>query len=319
MKSLSPLVFSFCALALFLSVFAAPRTALAAGEGIAATVNEDAITVSDVEDRMKLMVVSSGLPDTGEMRAKLRAQVVNMLIDERLRMQEAARAEITVTPEDIAEGFASIAKQNNIPTADFRKMMVSKGIPVSTLERQIESQIAWSRTVQKTLRPQVLLSDTDIDDRIRRMEGAVGKTEYLLAEIFLPVEDRKQDGEKKALANRLVAEIRERGAPFPAVARQFSQSAGAAQGGNLGWIPEDRLDSAVADALKSLGKGKMTAPVRAPDGYHIVLLRDKRSITKESIPPREQIMNMIGTEALERLARRRLQDLRDSAFIDTRS
>lgn len=172
---------------------------------------------------------------------------------------------------------------------------------------------------QKTLRPKILLSDVDIDDRIRRMESAIGKTEYLLAEIFLPVENRKQDGEKKALANRLVAEIRERGAPFPAVARQFSQSAGAAQGGNLGWVPEDQLDPAIAKALKSADKGKMTAPVRVADGYHIVLLRDTRTITKESIPSREQVMNMIGTEALERLARRKLRDLRDSAFIDTRA
>ncbi|MCB9979477.1 MAG: peptidylprolyl isomerase [Rhodospirillales bacterium] len=311
--------FFLAAFLLCVPLLAIPHAAWADREGIAATVNEDAITTSDVEDRMKLMVVSSGLPDTEEMRTKLRMQVVNMLVDERLRMQEAGRAGVTVTPEDIAEGFAAIAKQNNIPTDDFRKMMVSKGIPVATLERQIESQIAWSQAVQKTLRPKILLSDVDIDDRIRRMESAIGKTEYLLAEIFLPVENRKQDGEKKALANRLVAEIRERGAPFPAVARQFSQSAGAAQGGNLGWVPEDQLDPAIAKALKSADKGKMTAPVRVADGYHIVLLRDTRTITKESIPSREQVMNMIGTEALERLARRKLRDLRDSAFIDTRA
>lgn len=303
---------------LFFTFLVAPCTAQAKQSGIAATVNEDAITLSDVEDRMKLMVVSSGLPDTEEMRTKLRAQVVNMLIDERLRMQEAGRHEVTVKPEEIAEGLTSIAKQNNVSLEAFRGVLSGKGIPVSTLERQIESQIAWAQVVQKTLRPQVLLSDVDIDDRLKRMEASVGKTEYLLAEIFLSVENRKQDAEKKDLANRLVTEIRERGAPFPAVARQFSQSAGAAQGGSLGWVAESQIDPAIATALKTIEKGKIGAPIRSPSGYHIFFLRDKRSITKDSIPPRAQIMNMIGTEALERLARRRLQDLRDSAFIETR-
>ncbi|HRC27066.1 MAG TPA: SurA N-terminal domain-containing protein, partial [Alphaproteobacteria bacterium] len=195
-------------------MLATPHGAQAGREGIAATVNEDAITLSDVDDRIKLMVVSSGLPDTEDMRAKLRSQVVNMLIDERLRMQDAARNDVTVKPQDVTGGFETLAKQNNLSPKEFRAVLAKKGVPVSTLERQIESQIAWGQVVQKTLRPQVMISNADIDDRLRRLQASIGKTEYLLAEIFLSVEDRKQDAEKKALAGRLVSEIRDRHAPF---------------------------------------------------------------------------------------------------------
>jgi peptidyl-prolyl cis-trans isomerase SurA len=302
-----------------LCMLATPHGAQAAREGIAATVNEDAITLSDVDDRMKLMVVSSGLPDTEEMRAKLRGQVVNMLIDERLRMQDAARNDVTVKPQDVAGGFETLAKQNNLSAKEFRAVLAKKGVPASTLERQIESQIAWGQVVQKILRPQVAVSNADIDDRLRRLQSSIGKTEYLLAEIFLSVEDRKQEAEKKVLAGRLVSEIRDRHAPFQAVARQFSQSAGAAQGGDLGWVAESQIDPAIAAALASMKTAGISAPVRSSSGYHILLLRDRRSIGKDSLPSREQIMNRVGTEALERLARRRLQDLRDAAFIDTRA
>lgn len=311
----------FCALFLLGSLLTvlAPGMAHAGRESIAATVNEEAITTSDVDDRMKLMVVSSGLPASEDLRAKLRPQVVNMLIDERLKMQEAARNDISIKPEDIAGGFETLAKQNNMSAKQFRTVLSAKGIPVSTLERQIESQLAWVQVVQKTLRPQVMVSNADVDDRLRRMEASVGQTEYLLAEIFLAVEDRKSEAEKKGLAARLVTEIRERPAPFQAVARQFSQSASAARGGDLGWVSESQLDPAVAQALKGMAKSSVGAPVRSAAGYHILLLREKRSITKDSLPPREQVMNMVGTDALERLARRRLRDLRDSAFIETRA
>src|SRR5690349_16568814 len=84
----------------------------AQSESIAAVVNQDAISQTDVNDRMKLIIASSGLGDTPDTREKLRPQILNSLVEEQLKIQEAKRLEITVTPEEVEEGFASIAAQN---------------------------------------------------------------------------------------------------------------------------------------------------------------------------------------------------------------
>ncbi|MBI2234238.1 MAG: SurA N-terminal domain-containing protein, partial [Micavibrio aeruginosavorus] len=68
----------------------------ARAEGIAAVVNEDAITISDLEERLRLMIVSSGMPYNQDIRDRLRGQVLNMLLDEALQMQEARASDITV-------------------------------------------------------------------------------------------------------------------------------------------------------------------------------------------------------------------------------
>lgn len=292
--------------------------ARAATEGIAATVNDDAVTVSDLEDRMRLILVSSGMPQTPEMRARVRPQVLDTLIEERLRLQEAGRLSIAVPPEDIEKGLATVAGQNNMDAARFKAMLAASGINVRTLRDQIESQLAWTQVIQKKLRPQVTIGEADIDERMARLQNAIGKTEYLLAEIFLPVEQTKDDAPARQLAQRLVGEMRTRGAPFPAVARQFSRAPGASRGGDMGWVQQGQLAEGLEKAVAQLEKGRITDPVRAPNGYHIILLREKRNITKDTLPSRDKVLNQIGIEALERLQRRFMLDLRSAAFIETR-
>lgn len=287
-------------------------------EGIAAVVNTDAITMSDVYDRMKLMIVSSGMPNTPDMQERLKNQVLNMLIEESLQMQEARQASITITPEEVSGGLATIAKNNNLELEQFRKMLQNDGIRIRTLENQVRAQLAWGRVVQRKLRKQVDVSESDIDERQRFLEASIGKQQYQVAQIFLSLDSGQQEAEVQALAQRLTREITERRAPFPQVAQQFSQEAAAARGGDLGWVQEGELPEQLNQALAAMKEGDLSDPIRTVSGYHILLLRGKRIVSAENIPNREQILNQIGTERLDRVQRRHMMDLKAEAFVDRR-
>ncbi len=58
--------------------------------------------------------------------------------------------------------------------------------------------------------------------------------------------------------------------------------------------------------------------VKGVGGYHIFFLRDKREIIEDTMPSVEGMTSTIGTQRMERLQRRHLQDLKAQAFIDTR-
>lgn len=287
-------------------------------EGIAAVVNSDAITMSDVYDRMKLMIVSSGMPNTPDIQERLKNQVLNMLIEESLQMQEARSANITITPEEVAGGLTTIAKNNNLELDRFRAMLQNDGIRIRTLENQVRAQLAWGRVVQRKLRKQVDVSESDIDERQRFLEASIGKQQYQVAQIFLPLDSGQQEAEVQALAQRLTREITERRAPFPQVAQQFSQEAAAARGGDLGWVQEGELPEQLNQVLATMKEGDLSDPIRTVSGYHILLLRGKRTVSAENIPDREQILNQIGTERLDRVQRRHLMDLKAEAFVDRR-
>ncbi len=290
----------------------------ASTERIAAIVNEDAISISDVNDRLRLVIGSSGLPNSKEIREKLTPQVIGSLIEEQIKMQEAGRLEITVAQEEIDQGFGTVAAQNKISPEKFQTMLQRGGISIESMKRQIESQIAWSKVVQRQLRPQVIVSDADVDDMVERFHGNKGTKEYLIAEIFLPVDETSQESNVRQVANRLVGQIKNGKSPFYKLAQQFSKSAGSTQGGDLGWIQQGQLPEELDVVLKTLEKDQVSSAIRSLAGYHILYLREKRTISDETIPARDQIVNTLGTERLERLQRRYLLDLKATAFIENR-
>ncbi|GJL85663.1 MAG: hypothetical protein DHS20C02_14380 [Micavibrio sp.] len=308
---------SLALIAAFMTVL--PQSGSAGTERIAAVVNEDAITVSDVNDRLRLIIGSAGLPNSNEIREKLKPQVMSALIEERLKFQEARRLDIIVEQEEIDQAFASIAAQNNIPADKFAAMLKGGGINPDTMKKQLESQIIWSKVVQQLLRPRVLVSDADIDSFIERLQQSTGKKEYLVAEIFLPVEQPSEENNVKQLASKLVGQIKSGKAPFYKLAQQFSKSAGSAQGGDMGWVQQGQLPEELDQALLSVEKNQTSNAIRSLSGYHILFLRDYRIISDENIPSRDEITSRLGTERLERLQRRHLLDLKSTAFIENRA
>lgn len=293
--------------------------AFAAGkEGIAAVVNQDVVTKSDLMARHDLIAASTGLPRTPELMAKLRPQIVDMLIEEEIKMQEANRLKIEVTKEEIAQGFKSIADQNKVSPQDFRKMLESSGIRVGTMEDQIRAQIAWTKVVQRKIRPQIEVSDADVDSELEQLRANIGKPQYKISEIFLPLMEGKKPAEIQSFAEKLVSQLQKKPEAFGKVAQQFSAAPGAAQGGAVGWVIGGQMPTEVDAVLPSLSPRSISNPIKTQSGFYIIFLQEKREITEALLPSREDIMQRVGGMRLDRAQRRYLMDLRSSAFVEKR-
>jgi peptidyl-prolyl cis-trans isomerase SurA len=305
----------------------APCAARAAGaadqrsgvESIAVVVNSDVITASELAARMKLILISSGLPNTPEVRNKIKPQILNSLIEEHLMMQEAKRQKVAVGKDEIQRGFETVAKQNNLTADQFRAMLARASIPASTLTDQIEAQIAWGQVIQKKIRPEVTIGDADVDDALQRMKTNIGKQQYLVADIFLAVTAPQDEPKIRALADHLTQEMVKNHIPFSRVASQFSQAAGASRGGDLGWVQEGQLPPELDHVLAQMKEGELGKPVRTEGGYHILFLRKKMTVTEASIPSRDGMLEKLGMDELDRRQRRYLMDLKTAAFIEHRA
>src|SRR5207253_931573 len=58
---------------------------------------------------------------------------------------------------------------------------------------------------------------------------------------------------------------------------QFSQSATAAVGGDIGWVRPDQLPPELAKAAAQLKPGELSAPIRTAGGYYLLLVVDRRT------------------------------------------
>ena len=245
---------------------------------IAAVVNDEAVSIFDVIERAKLVVMTSGLQGGSETMQRIAPQVLRNLIDERLRLQEARRQNISVTDDEIAQAIGMIEKRNNMPADSIVKILETRQIKYSTLEMQVRTEIAWSKLVNRRLQTSVSISEEDIDDEFARIRGNQGRPEYLIAEIFLIVDSAGQDRRVRDNAAELVSQLRG-GADFKALARQFSEGATATRGGDIGWVRADQLAGEVASQVLLLQPGEISDPIATGGGYMIVQLNDRRQLS----------------------------------------
>lgn len=295
-----------------------PLQAKANSEGIAVIVNSDAITNSDVESRMKMIAASTGMPRTPEMMDKLRPQIVEMLIDESLKMQEARRMKIKISKEEVDAGLAEIAKNNNIPADDFRQMITKSGIDINTMYDQIRAQLGWGKVVTAAVRSKIEVTDKDIDTELEKIRGKLGTEQFKIAQIYLPVNDPKKESDLRNFAGKLASQLREQPEAFGKAAQQFSQAPGAKQGGQMGWVEKGQLPLEIDTALSTVEAGTITDPIKAQNAYYILNVQEKRVMTEEMLPKREEVLQRIGTQRMERGARRLMMNLRSTAFIESR-
>src|SRR5579884_1797298 len=255
---------------------------------IAAVVNDEVISVLDLVSRMKMVMVSSNLPDTPETRQRLAAQVLRAIVDEKLQMQEARRQNISATDEEIKKAEAQIEQQNNMQPGQLDAFLRARGIDKSALVDQLTASIVWSKLVRRLAAQSNEVSDEEIDDALKRLKEHQNEPQSRVAEIFLAVDNPSQDEEVRKLAEKLTNQMRH-GARFSAVAQQFSQSATAAVGGDIGWIRPDQLSPALGKAVAALRPGELSPPIRTGGGYYLMLVLDRRTGNSGSGPTEETL------------------------------
>lgn len=243
---------------------------------IAAVVNDDVISVYDVNERIRFVLFSAGIPDTVEARRQITPQVIRSLIDEKLEMQEAKRLNVTVDQSEYQETIDRLEKQNRLPAGKLFDFISEKGIDPKTLDNQIRASLTWAQVVRRRAQGHVVVTDEEVNEARNRIIANMKKPSRLVADIFLAVDAPEDDATVHANIEHLRAELTA-GAEFVGLARQFSQDASAPEGGDLGWVPQGQLDPEVDQALDHMKPGELSEPIRTAAGYYLVLLRDTRA------------------------------------------
>jgi len=243
---------------------------------IAAVVNDEVISVFDLVSRMRMIMMSSNIPDNVDNERKIAPQILRSLIDERLELQEAKRQSVSASDTEVKAALEHIEKQNNMKPGQLNEFLEARGIEKGTLVDQLTAQIDWAKLVHRKASETVEISDEEIDDSMKRLKEHAKDPESRVAEIFLPVDNPAQDADARSLAERLIQQMKT-GARFSEVARQFSKSATAAVGGDLGWIRPDQLPSDLGKQVNQLKVGELSPPIRATGGYYLLLVIERRN------------------------------------------
>lgn len=247
-----------------------------APQGIVAIVNDQIISRYDLDQRVRLVMATSGIPNTPENMERIQGQVLRSLVDEVLELQEAKRLDLLVTPDDTKKELDQIAARASMTPEQIDEFLKENGVSKNALVRQIEANIAWNKVIGQQFGPLITIGEAEIDDVLNRLKSEADQPRFLVSEILLTFDNPAQEGEIAAGAQRLVEQMRQ-GAPFAAVARQFSQSATAANGGDIGWVHASQLPEEIAPTVEQMNMGDISDPIRTVNGFYIVQLRSRQN------------------------------------------
>ncbi|MCA8886234.1 MAG: peptidylprolyl isomerase [Hyphomonadaceae bacterium] len=254
---------------------AAPVSAQNA-EGVAAVVNDKVISTFDVRQRATMLLLFANLQPSPDLLERARAQALRDLVDEQLQLAEAAKFDINVTGDSIDRRMTETARSGNATLDELTNELARNGISVTTLRNQIRAEIAWQRLIAGMYGSRVRISERDITETQQRIATNARQPQYELSEIFLPAETPEEFNQMEQGAMRLLEQMQQR-APFPLVARQFSQSPSAAAGGDLGWISASELAPELQPIAERLQPGQVSLPVRTQNGVYIIAMRNRRA------------------------------------------
>jgi peptidyl-prolyl cis-trans isomerase SurA len=288
-------------------------------EGVAAVINDEVISTFDLAQRMRLLIATSGVQPTEQNLPQFQREALSGLVDERLQIQELRRVEkeqkIEIVPTDaeVDEQLTEMARENNANLQQFTNALAAQGIGIATLREQIRAQTGWQRWVRGRYGSRLRVGDDQVKAEMERISAAATRPQYQIAEVF--IDAARVGGMEVAVngATQLVAQIQQ-GAPFPAVARQFSASPTAATGGDVGWITAGEMPSEVDAALEQMRPGQLSQPIAVRDGVYIVYMRDRRagaSTQTVSLKQAAIALPQTAPEADVRAAAGRLGELRN--------
>lgn len=244
-------------------------------EGIAAIVNDEVISRFDVDQRVNLFLVTSGIEPTPQNLDGLRRQVLRSLIQEKLQLQEARESEIEISRAEIDAALQDMATNSNRSLDEVEKFLEENDVHIRTMETQIEAELAWTRFVRGRFGGQISIGEIEIDETLERAVTAINQDRVNLSEILLLLNNQQDEQRLVAEAAQMVEQLRT-GINFGAVARQFSDASSSASGGNLGWVAQSQLDDNIARALEDMNNGDISDPIRTSAGVYIVRLNGRQ-------------------------------------------
>jgi len=285
---------------------------------IVAVVDEDIIMLSELDEQIQR--VRHGIRQQGAQMpptSVLERQVTERLVLEKIQLQVAGHAKVTVEEKDLDAAIGDIAKRNKLELDQFRKIIESEGMDFERFRLQIRDQMVMAKLRREEVDNRIKVTDQEIENFLRNeSSGSENEQEYRLSHILVSIPSGASDGEIKAArakAEDALARI-EGGDDFGDIAIRMSDGQQALERGDLGWRKGAEIPSLFADAVSTMKVGEVSGVITSPGGYHIIKLVDTRSGEKIMvqqhrvrhilIKPNELVS---PKQALQRLAQLRLR------------
>ena len=288
-------------------------------EGIAAQVGTEVVLVSEVD--------RAAAPVEAKVRAKggtdadvklLRSDVLDKLIERKLILLMAKKAEVEASDFEIDDAINNVAKSNQMDIEGLKKSVAAEALSWDEYRKRIGEEIVQQKVLNGMVRPHAKVEEAQIRKLYDQRYGAMpasGGEELHLVHMAVGAPDGKPASVKAACdkVRRGVARVRA-GEDFRAVADEISQASP-----DLGWLPKNTLAPWMQSAVAKLEPGQMSDVIELPVGCAAIELVERRTMQALSYDEAKgQLRELLVDQAFQEEYARFIAKLRKQTYVDRR-
>jgi len=279
---------------------------------IVGEVNDEIITMSEVQNMAKALEAQTGMKPTGKDDRQLQRKMLDTLINRKLARAEAKKRGITMSDKEMAHALDQFKERNNLPNDEALNQALSQaGLTLNEFKQQISDQFIQNRLVIAVVGAKVVIQEADIR-KIYEEKFKESGVQVHLRVIRLPYPSEATEAQKAELKDKAETIMKEarQGVPFPEIASKLSLSQT-----DLGFVAVNDVDPRLAERLTRM-KPKEVVPIQAPEGVQLLQVVDRRTGQArafESAAP--EIRNMLMEKEAEKHFEEWVKGLRDKAHI----
>jgi peptidyl-prolyl cis-trans isomerase SurA len=299
-----------CAAALVLIGSAAPLHA----QSVAVMVNGEPITNYDIEQRSKLMSLTTH-------KAPPRQEVIDSLIDEKVKIKEAKQFGIDPSNSDIDASYAQMSSRMHLSVEQLTKYLETQGIRPDTLKNRTRAEMVWASLVRGRYKESLQVGEKEVAAAVQ-VKGD-GKEEKPEAESFeykmQPIVLIVQKGSAPAVveARRKEAEaLRNQVQTCDQANAYFKSMQNAAIREPVTKTSAD-IPAPLREVLDKTPLGHLTEPEVTKQGVEMVALCDRKPTTVDT-PAKKEVRDKMFAEKFEAKSKAYLAQIRRAAMIEYR-
>ncbi len=291
---------------------------------IVAVVNDDIILLSDLEKEIKPYqerLRSMGYSQEQEMQmlVKVRKDMLDNLIDERITDQQVDRLGISVSPEEIDKAIDRFKETRSLTDDQLRMALSRDGLTMEQYREQFREQLLRTKLLDYEIKSKIVITEAEIKRYYENHpEEFGGEKKYHLRTIIMRVSSFAGD-EEKARVRQKTEEVYshlEKGADFAEMARRYSESTLAAEGGDLGLFKLEEIAPRFREAIEGKAPGAYTPVIGTEQGYQIFFIEDIVETPAKTLEEvSAEIQNRLYQEQVNERFSAWLEDLRKNSHV----
>ena len=292
---------------------------------VAAVVNNDVITLSEVERRAAPELARVDQEATGPERAQKRAaalkKVLDTMIDEKLVDNELKELKVSIGDKEVDAAVEEVKKSYNLTDDQLSQAVSREGFTIAEYREQMRKQIGRYKLISEKVRKNVKVSDADVQSEYDRMTRAEGEDyEVHVRHILIAVArtaTQAQVDEARRKATAIAAEARQPGVDFAELAKKRSEGSSSSDGGDLGYFKRGTMVPEFERVAFNLKTGEVSEPVRTQFGWHVLKLEEIRKLGMKPLAEvRPEIEDRLRRQQADRLTSQYMETLRNAAVVE---